>query len=117
MTREISLFPIGTVVVLRESTAAVMITGYLAESDQKPGYTWDYSGFLYPIGLRDERQVYTFDHTQIEQVLAIGYQDGESFAFLKQLKLVAAKLAEQEDLQRDGEQEQEITSEIEDSDQ
>ena len=106
MTREISFFLIGTVVVLQESTAAVMITGYLAESDQKPGYTWDYSGFLYPIGLRDERQVYTFDHTQIEQVLTIGYQDGESFAFLKQLKLVAAKLAEQEDLQKEEEEKQ-----------
>lgn len=97
MTTNISMFPIGTVVILQGSTAAVMIAGYLAESDQKPGYTWDYSGFLYPIGLRDENKVYTFDHTQIEQVLAIGYQDGESFAFLKQLKQVAEKMAELEE--------------------
>lgn len=96
MTRDMNLFPIGTVVILRDSTAAVMIAGYLAESDQKPGYTWDYSGFLYPIGLRDEQNVYTFDHTQIEQVLAVGYQDGESFAFLKKIQTVAAKMAEQE---------------------
>lgn len=97
MTRDISMFPIGTVVILQDSTAAVMIAGYLAESDQKPGYIWDYSGFLYPIGLRDERKVYTFDHTQIEQVLAIGYQDGESFAFLKQMKEAAVKMEEQEE--------------------
>lgn len=106
MTKEVSLFPIGTVVVLRGSTAAVMIAGYLAESDQKPGYTWDYSGFLYPIGLRDERQVYTFDHTQIEQILAIGYQDGESFAFLKQLKLAAAKMAKLEESEESEEPEE-----------
>ena len=81
MTRDISYFPIGTVVVLKNSTAATVISGYLAENVDMPGYTWDYSGFVYPIGLRDENEVYTFDHTQIEQVLAIGYQDGECFAF------------------------------------
>lgn len=95
MTREINMLPIGTVVILQGSTAAVMIAGYLAESEQKPGYIWDYSGFLYPIGLRDEREVYTFDHTQIEQVLAIGYQDGESFAFLKKLREVAGGMMQQ----------------------
>ena len=65
MTRDISYFPIGTVVVLKNSTAATVISGYLAENVDMPGYTWDYSGFVYPIGLRDENEVYTFDHTQI----------------------------------------------------
>lgn len=112
MTRDISLFPIGTVVILHNSTAAVMIAGYLAESDQQPGYIWDYSGFLYPIGLRDEREVYTFDHTQIEQVLAIGYQDGESFAFMKKLKDVAAEMAAHlEEGQDGGEQTEDSTQE------
>ncbi len=98
MTRDISYFPIGTVVVLKESTAATVISGYLAENDKMPGYTWDYTGFLYPIGLRDENEVYTFDHTQIEQVLAIGYQDGECFAFMNKLKEVAEKMAELDDM-------------------
>ncbi len=92
MTRDINRFPIGTVVVLHNSTAAVMIAGYLAESNQQPGYIWDYSGFLYPIGLRDESEVYTFDHTQIAQVLAMGYQDSESFGFMKKLKEIAEKM-------------------------
>lgn len=92
MTKNINRFPIGTVVVLHNSTAAVMIAGYLAESNQQPGYIWDYSGFLYPIGLREENEVYTFDHTQIEQVLAIGYQDSESFGFMKKLKDIAEKM-------------------------
>ncbi len=93
MTKDISYFPIGTVVVLKDSTAATMISGYLAENEQKEGYIWDYSGFMYPIGLRDEREVYTFDHAQIEQVLAIGYQDGECFAFMNRLREAAEKLS------------------------
>lgn len=106
MTRDINMFPIGTVVILHGSTAAVMIAGYLAESDQKPGYIWDYSGFLYPIGLQDEKKVYTFDHTQIGQILALGYQDGETFAFMKQLKQTAAKMFSQEELEeKDGQDE------------
>ena len=98
MTRDISYFPIGTVVVLKNSTAATVISGYLAENVDMPGYTWDYSGFVYPIGLRAENEVYTFDHTQIEQVLAIGYQDGECFAFMNHLREVAGKLAEIDDM-------------------
>lgn len=99
MTRDITYFPVGTVVVLKDSTAAAMISGYLAENEAAPGYIWDYCGFLYPIGLRDEKEVYTFDHTQIDQVLAIGYQDGEYFAFMSHLKEVAVKMAEIEEAQ------------------
>lgn len=100
MTKDISYFPIGTVVVLKDSTAATVISGYLAENANMPGFTWDYSGFLYPIGLRDENEVYTFDHTQIAQVLAIGYQDGECFAFMNHLKEIAGKIAEVDSAKR-----------------
>ena len=129
MTRDISYFPIGTVVVLKDSTAATVISGYLAENDKMPGYTWDYSGFLYPIGLRDENEVYTFDHSQIEQVLAIGYQDGECFAFMNKLREVAGEMAGLDDAkaaamekaeEEDGNMEEDagqITSEETDKDQ
>ncbi len=94
MTEKAKLFPIGTVVILKESTAALMISGYLAESEQRPNYIWDYSGFLYPIGLQDETEVYTFDHSQIEHILAFGYQDGETFAFMQKIQQIAANLYE-----------------------
>ncbi len=103
MTRDANLFPIGTVVILGKSTAAVMISGYLAESAKMPGYIWDYSGFIYPIGLRDANEVYTFDHSQINQVLTIGYQDGESFAFMKRIKEIAAQMADEMDKMLDSE--------------
>lgn len=104
MTRNVMYFPIGTMVVLKDSTAAAMISGYLAENKTVPGYIWDYCGFMYPIGLRDENEVYTFDHTQIDQVLAIGYQDGEYFAFMNHLKEVAEKMAEIEDIADSGQE-------------
>lgn len=104
MTRDITYFPVGTVVVLKDSTAAAMISGYLAENEAAPGYIWDYCGFLYPIGLRDEKEVYTFDHTQIDQVLAIGYQDGEYFAFMNHLKEVAGKMAQIEEAEGSGQE-------------
>lgn len=94
MTEKASLFPIGTVVILKNATAAIMISGYLAESEQKPNYIWDYSGFLYPIGLQDETEVYTFDHSQIEHILAFGYQDRETFAFMQKIQQIAANLYE-----------------------
>lgn len=94
MTEKANLFPIGTVVILKNATAAIMISGYLAESEQKPNYIWDYSGFLYPIGLQEETEVYTFDHSQIEHILAFGYQDGETFAFMKKIQQIASNLYE-----------------------
>lgn len=104
MTRGVTYFPIGTMVVLKDSTAATMISGYLAENETVPGYIWDYCGFMYPIGLQDENEVYTFDHTQIDQVLAIGYQDGEYFAFMNHLKEVSEKMAEIEDFKNKGQE-------------
>ena len=107
MTRDVTYFPIGTMVVLKDSTAATMISGYLAENETVPGYIWDYCGFMYPIGLRDENEVYTFDHTQIDQVLAVGYQDGEYFAFMNHLKEVAKEMAAIEDGEGSGQESQE----------
>ena len=95
MTRGVTYFPIGTMVVLKDSTAATMISGYLAENETVPGY------------IRDENEVYTFDHTQIDQVLAVGYQDGEYFAFMNHLKEVAKEMAAIEDAAGSGQESQE----------
>ena len=103
MTKGIQILPIGTVVMLKNSSSAIMIAGYLAESEAKPGYIWDYSGFLYPVGMRDGSEVYTFDQGQIEEIYALGYQDGESFGFIQHIQKAAAKLAEKlEGLEQQG---------------
>ena len=96
MTENTNLMPVGTVVMLADSTAPVMICGYLPEGENHAGKIWDYSGFAFPIGQRDAREVYLFDDDQIEEILAMGYQDTESFAFLKKLHDVKKQLLEAE---------------------
>lgn len=85
------LLPIGSVVQLKNSTARVMIAGYLPTGPAKPGYVWDYSGFKFPLGYVSNDEVYCFDQGQIDQVLALGYQDTEQFTFIHEL----AKASEQ----------------------
>lgn len=86
------LLPIGTVVQLEDSTARVMIAGYLPTGPSRPGYVWDYSGFKFPIGYMDDDEIYLFDQGQIETVLALGFQETEQFDFIAKLEAAAGKL-------------------------
>ena len=79
------LLPIGSVVQLSESTALVMIAGYLAVSQSAPEYVWDYSGFRFPIGYTDDEEVYCFNHNQIDTIYARGYHDIEEDIFMSRL--------------------------------
>ena len=89
---ENQFLPIGTVVRLKESTADVMIAGYLPINPSQPNYVWDYSGFKYPIGYVDNNEVYCFDGEQIEEIHAIGYQDKEQLAFAAELEEMAEEV-------------------------
>lgn len=86
------LLPIGSVVQLANSTARVMVGGYLAAGPAKPGYVWDYSGFRFPLGYVDDNEVYCFDDEQIELILAMGYQDHEQLSFIDKLSKAAEKI-------------------------
>lgn len=74
------LLPIGSVVLLKDSTKKMIIMGFL---QQQPGESkvWDYVGLPYPEGYMGSTRTYLFDQTQIECVYALGYQDNEQFAF------------------------------------
>lgn len=86
------LLPIGSVVQLKNSTARVMVAGYLTRAASNPNYVWDYSGFKFPIGYVSNDEVYCFDQEQIEEVLALGYQDTEQFIFIDKLDGVMEKI-------------------------
>ncbi|MBR6770729.1 MAG: DUF4176 domain-containing protein [Lachnospiraceae bacterium] len=79
---EIRLLPIGTVAVLKESEARVMIIGYGLMEPSHPGQVWDYSGLPFPGGYQDENQILAFDEEQIEYILGMGYQDQEQLVFI-----------------------------------
>jgi len=77
--------PIGSVVLMKDSKKRVMICGikqHQADSEKK---IWDYSGCLYPEGVQRLQNLYLFDNDQIEMLYFIGFQDGESLLFLKNI--------------------------------
>ncbi len=75
------LLPIGTVVLLKNSTKKVMIMGFCQVSAKNPGVVWDYTGCVFPEGFLGPDQMFMFNNEQIEQVFAVGYQDQEQMAF------------------------------------
>lgn len=86
------LLPIGSVVQLKDSTASVMIAGYLPMGPSRPGYVWDYSGFKFPLGYVHDNEIFCFDQDQIQVVHALGYQDSEQLSFIRTLEYAAEKV-------------------------
>ena len=74
--------PIGTVVLLKEATKKVMITGYASVSPDTGDKIFDYSGCVFPEGFFDYNQVCVFNHDQIGEVFYTGYVDEEQKAFM-----------------------------------
>jgi len=82
------LLPIGSVVLLKDSTKRVMIVG-LKQKQDSDAKVWDYSGCLYPEGIIDPDRLFLFDHEQIEVLFFIGFQDGEGMQFMVELNTQA----------------------------
>lgn len=99
------LLPIGSVVRLKDSTASVMVAGYLPIGDTDPGYVWDYSGFKFPLGYVRNDEIYCFDQNQIEEVLGMGYQDSEHFSFANTLEEAVERIKTAATENKDGDQE------------
>lgn len=75
------VLPIGSVVLLKNSTKKLMITGFAQVSADDPSRIYDYVGCVFPEGFIGPDQTYLFDSHQIENVFFIGYQDQEQMAF------------------------------------
>ena len=77
--------PIGTVLLLKESTKRIMVTGYYQRT-RDSDKLWDYAGCLFPEGFVAADKIFLFDDEQIEKVYAYSYQDQEFFAFSDEVK-------------------------------
>ena len=77
--------PMGTVLLLKESTKRIMVTGYYQRT-RDSDKLWDYAGCLFPEGFVAADKIFLFDDEQIEKVYAYGYQDQEFFAFSDEVK-------------------------------
>ncbi len=94
---EESLLPIGSVVLLKESTKRVMIIGVLQKQMVESGEKiWDYSGVYYPEGYMGPDRTFLFNDEQIERVFALGYQDEEQFAFNAKIDSVREEMLKTE---------------------
>jgi len=84
------LLPIGSVVLLKNSTKKVMIIGLCQTeaTDVNEEKVWDYAGCLFPEGYLNPDELYLFNGEQIESIYAFGYQDEEQFEFKKRADAV-----------------------------
>ncbi len=78
--------PLGTVVLLKNGTKKIMITGYCCIGQEYKDKVFDYSGCMYPEGVINSNQVLMFNHDQIDKVFYVGYTDVESKEFGEHLK-------------------------------
>lgn len=86
--------PIGTVVVLKNATKRLMITGFCPVIESEPNNTYDYAGCLYPEGVIASDENFIFNHEQIHKVYFLGFSDDNEKKFKEALKASIEKLNE-----------------------
>lgn len=76
------LLPIGSVVLLKEGTKKLMITGIKPVSEDNPNKIFDYIGVVYPEGYLSNEYNFLFNHNDINDVVFIGYNNPEREDFI-----------------------------------
>ena len=82
----LKLLPIGTIVRVKGARVPFMIAGYFPEDQSVSGYYYDYSAFPYPIGFSSTIEATFMNETEIEGIIAMGYQDEEQMEYVKKLE-------------------------------
>ena len=78
--------PIGTVILLKEATKRLMITGYCSAKPDEPEKVYDYVGMLFPEGNLAGDDVALFNHDQIGTIAHMGLEDEEFKTLEKNMK-------------------------------
>ena len=78
--------PIGTVVMLKEGTKRIMITGFCAIPEEGKDEIYDYLGCVYPEGIVSSDNNLLFNHEQISRVYHLGFSDEEEKSFKQNLE-------------------------------
>lgn len=76
--------PIGTVVLLKDGTKKIMITGFYTK-EVGESKIYDYSGCLYPEGFISSKEFYLFNHEQIKKIYHYGFINEEETIFKRNL--------------------------------
>ena len=87
------LLPIGTVVMLKDSTKRLMVIGVCQkQTDAETETIWDYAGCVYPEGYISGDMVFLFNADSIDEVYALGFQDEEQLEFKSKAENVLFEL-------------------------
>lgn len=99
------VLPIGSVVLLKNSTKKLMITGFAQVSAENPNKIYDYVGCVFPEGFLGPDKTFLFDSSQIETIFFIGYQDQEQMAFKIRIDNALAEIRNKESVQEESNEE------------
>ena len=88
------LLPIGSVVLLKNSTKRVMIIGVCQKLND---VIYDYAGCFYPEGFLSADKNFLFNKDQLDKLYFIGYQDDEQLAFKEKADALIEKIREEEE--------------------
>lgn len=77
--------PIGSVVQLIGGEKKLMIIGYLKYPKENQTDIYDYAGCLFPEGFQSPAETYIFNHENIKNVFALGYQNQQQIEFRQRL--------------------------------
>lgn len=69
--------PIGTVVLLKDATKMLMVTGYCSSTPEDPNKVYDYVASLFPEGNLAGESVALFNHEQIGTIAHMGLENDE----------------------------------------
>lgn len=86
------ILPIGSVVLLKNSTKKLMIMGLLQARPEDMKRVYDYCGCVYPEGYMNPNNLYLFDEEQIERICYRGFVDGEQEDFLNRVREILPKI-------------------------
>ncbi len=88
--------PIGSVVLTKNATKKIMITGFCGMDYDDKNATFDYCGCLYPEGILQASDTFLFNHNQIEEIIFLGYDNEEEKEFKSKLKKMLSNNSEME---------------------
>ena len=86
------ILPVGSVVLLKNSTRKLMIMGLLQAKPEDMKRVYDYCGCVYPEGYMNPNNVYLFDEEQIERIYYRGFVNGEQEEFEKRVREILPKI-------------------------
>ena len=85
LKKTVNVYPIGTIIKLKDYDKKVMIVGYLMRGQD--GLVYDYCGCEYPEGISNKNEYLYFDRVNIAQIEKLGYIDDETKIVLSKVEL------------------------------